>query len=105
MNRQIKNFVLTCDLCQRVKRPNCKMEGEFRLVESSEPGDLVCVDFFGPLPRSTGGLQFIFVVMDVFSKYIKLYPIKKENTKIVLKKLFDLYCRFEGERFSLVVYS
>lgn len=86
MRADIKMFVLSCDLCQRVKSSNIKMEGAFNLVDSTEPEDLVCVDFYGPLPRSTGELQYIFVVMDAFSKYIKLYPIKKESTFIVLKK-------------------
>lgn len=91
MGKQIKNFVLTCDLCQRVKSLNIKMEGQYKLVESEKPGDLVCVDFYGPLPRSIGGLQYIFIIMDVFTKYVKLYPIKKETTAIVLKKLVELY--------------
>ncbi|XP_043471737.1 uncharacterized protein LOC122504619 [Leptopilina heterotoma] len=91
MGKQVKNQVLSCDLCQRVKCLNKKMEGEYRLVQSTEPGDLVSVDFFGPLPRSIGGLQYIFVVLDVFSKYVKLYPIKKETTEIVLKKLRESY--------------
>lgn len=53
---------------------------------------MVCVDFYGSLPRSTEGLEYIFLVLDVFSKYVKLLPIKKENTDIILKKVFDLYC-------------
>ena len=97
MNRDIKQFVLACDLCQRVKSINFNMKRSFKLVRSSEPGDLVCVDFNGPLPRSVGGAQYIFVVLDVFSKYVKLYPIKKETTECVLKKLFDSYIPLMGE--------
>lgn len=91
MNRDIKKFVISCDLCQRVKIKNQNMEGAFRIVQSSEPGDLVSVDFFGPLPRSIGGMEYIFVVLDVFSKYVRLYPIKRETTDTVLRKLIDSY--------------
>lgn len=55
MGRDIKRFVLTCDLCQRVIDVNIKMEGPYQLVRAEKPGDLVCVDFFGPLPRFIGG--------------------------------------------------
>lgn len=91
MNREIKNFVLRCDLCQRVKYNNFKMEGTFNMVKSDAPGDLICVDFYGPLPRSIGGLEYVFVVMDMFSKYVKLYPIKRENCETILRKIFESY--------------
>lgn len=91
MHRDIKKFVLSCDLCQRVKISNKNTEGTYRMVQSAGPGDLVSVDFFGPLPRSTGGMEYIFVVLDVFSKYVRLYPIKRETTDTVLRKLIGSY--------------
>ena len=91
MNREVKRFVLSCDLCQRVKSSNAKVEGEFRLVQADKPGDLVTVDFYGPLPCSVGGVEHIFVLFDAFSKYVKSYPIKKATTQIALKKLFEFY--------------
>ena len=97
MNRDIKQFVLSCDLCQRVKNPNIQMECQYNFVNSQEPNDLIAVDFYGPLPRSSGGVEYIFVVLDVFTKYVKLYPIKRATTEIVLKKLFDLYMAEMGK--------
>ena len=91
MNKEIKMYVLSCDLCQRVKSPNTKMECPYNLIRSREPGDLVTVDFYGPLPRSCGVVEYIFVVLDAFSKYAKLYPIKKANTETVLRKMFNFY--------------
>lgn len=91
MSRYVKQFVMQCDLCQRVKYSNLKIECQFRLVESNEPSDLMCVDFYGPLPRSTAGVEYIFVILDAFLKYVKLYPLKKADTKTVLRKLVELY--------------
>ena len=61
------------------------------MVYSECPGDLVTVDFYGPLPRSIGGVEYIFVVLDTFSKYVKLYSIKKATTVTSLRKLIDFY--------------
>lgn len=91
MNRDIKKFVKECDMCQRVKSNNVKMEGTYNMVKSNEPGDLVCVDFYGPLPRSVGGLEYVFVAMDMFSKYVKLYPIKQKICDTILRKMFLSY--------------
>ena len=91
MSSMIKKFVVTCDLCQGVKAVNYKAEVEYQLVESSEPGDLATVDFYASLPRSLGGIEYIFVMLDTCSKYVKLYAIKKETTRTALSVLFDKY--------------
>lgn len=91
MNMEIKKFLISCDLCQRVKVRNTNMTSPYHMVCSERPGDLVSVDFFGPLPKSCGGMEYIFVVLDVFSKYVRLYPIKRETTDVILRKLLDSY--------------
>lgn len=91
MRRDVKSFTRSCDTCQRTKHLNYKMEGDLQFITSSEPNDLVAVDFYGPLPASVAGVTYIFVVQDVFSKLVTLYPIRRANTKICLSKLKDRY--------------
>ena len=60
MNKQIKQCILTCDLCQRVKHLPIVMEGEYELVEAQGPGDLTIVDFLRTPPsRSRGSAVFV----------------------------------------------
>lgn len=40
------------------------MEGEFNFIKADTPNELVTVDFYGPLPRSIGGAEYIFVKLD-----------------------------------------
>lgn len=91
MSREVKYLIKTCDLCQRVKCINYSMQGEYEMVQAREPGDLVAVDFYGPLPRSAAGVQYIFVILDVFSKLVKLYPMKRANTNVALQRIFKDY--------------
>ena len=51
MRRDVKKFTKSCDLCQRCKFLNYKMEGSYQFLKASKPNELVSVDFFGPLPR------------------------------------------------------
>ena len=83
--------MLICDTCQRVKHLSITMEGEYKLVSSEGPRDLICVDFLGPLPRGRGGVEYIFVVLDAFTKLGRLYPLKKTTTVMSLKRLFEDY--------------
>lgn len=87
MRRDIKDFSRKCDLCQRTKGLNYRMEGGYQFVASNCPNDVVSADFYGPLPTSPAGVRYLFVIQDWFSKYFILYPIKAANTKTCLDKL------------------
>lgn len=95
MRRDVKNIIRSCDLCQRVKYGTRRMEGVFHMVEASRPNELLAVDFYGPMPKSRGGVQYLFVCLDVFSKYVTLYAIKHATAEICVNKL-------KNEQFSKV---
>ena len=97
MAREVKRFVLTCDLwCQRVKHLSIAMEGPYQLVNSEALCDLVTVDFYGPLPRGRGGVEYLFVVLDAFSKLVRIYAIRKTTTAAALKKCWANIYRTAG---------
>lgn len=54
---------------------------------SKDVGDLVAVDFFGPLPVSVWGATWIFVVMDIFSKYTRLFALRWAAARAAAIKL------------------
>ena len=59
------------------------MEGGYQFLKAEKPNELISVDFFGPLPASTAGTKYLFVVQDIFSKLVTLYPIKRATTEFV----------------------
>lgn len=97
MRRDIKKFSRSCDVCQKTKHLNYKMEGVHEFIHATKPNELVSVDFYGPLPRSNAGVQYIFVLQDVFSKLVTLYAIRRATTQICLKKLKEHYFKEIGK--------
>lgn len=91
--RDIRKRIKTCDICQRTKHLNIAMEEAYQAIIPENPNELIAVVFYGPLPVSRSGTKYIFVIKDVFSKLITLYPIKAANTKTCLKKLINNYFR------------
>ena len=57
----------------------------------TKPGDLCAIDLYGGLPTSRSGVKYILVCYDVFSKHVKLYPLKGATTKACLNKLINKY--------------
>ena len=49
--------------------------------------DLVAVDLYGPLPKGRGGVMYVFVVLDTFSKFVKLYSVKRASSRVLSEKI------------------
>lgn len=90
----IKAVTRKCDLCQRTKYLNKRSEGERNPVLTKDVGELVTVDFYGPLPKGHGAAQYIFVVIDSFSKFVKLYPLRSAKATIAARRLTEDYGQY-----------
>jgi len=97
MERRIRKRLQACDTCQKAKCLNRSMEGEMKNVVANEPGEMISVDLMGPLPTGKGGVTMIFGVLDVFSKYIRLYAIKKATAEILCGKIINNYIEKHGK--------
>jgi len=91
MYRTVKRIVKTCDLCQRTKINNITARGPTLSLLPEKPLEMVSADLMGPLPRGQGGCKYILAILDLFSKYIKLYPLKKAITDTIIKRIVGEY--------------
>lgn len=89
--RKVRRFVASCVICQKVKHPNRSYDTQIRSHLPREPGDLLAVDLYGNLPGARGGLRYVLVCLDVFSRHVKLYPLRAATTKACLNKLTGHY--------------
>lgn len=87
----IGQAVSVCDSCQRNKYSNRGSAAPMQNIIPEKPGDLLSIDFYGPLPVARGGVKYILVTIDAFSKYVVLYAIKKANSATVINKIFGNY--------------
>jgi hypothetical protein len=51
--------------------------------------DIVCA-----LPRAPGGLRFLFVTIDTFTKWMKVMPIVNITQEVMLKFMQSIIFRF-----------
>lgn len=90
MRRQIRQITSSCELCQKSKISN-HCHGKMQNVMATDPNDIVCLDLMGPLPTSRGGATQLLVVVDAFSKLVRLFPLKRATRGSILKCLTDKY--------------
>lgn len=87
MMREIRQYVRSCHVCQITKQKPCKFVGPLQAIIPSKPGDLVATDVLGPLIRSMYGYTCILVVVDVFSKFTKLYGLRRATSTTYINKI------------------
>lgn len=91
MGRYVRMMLRSCDLCQRVKHPNRSYEGPMANIIPIGPKDLYAVDIYGALPKGRKGNKYIFVIIDVFTKFVQVYPLTKPTSRNCLRVLFNAY--------------
>ena len=91
LHRKIKFLLRACDKCQRNKPATQSSLGVYQPILTSKPLDAAFVDFYGPLPASTFGYRYVLVILDGFTKYVKIYPLRKQTTRAAMIKIFTDY--------------
>jgi len=85
--RIARDVVTSCDVCQATKFYTRPYQGVQYFELPDMPGDILSLDIYGPLPRSMQGDKFVLVAMDLFSKYMKLYPMSNMKLDRIMEQL------------------
>ena len=91
LGRKIRKFIAMCDTCQQVKYSNKSYTTQERSYLPARPGEVCALELFGALPVARGGVRYILVCYDMFSKHVKLYTIKAATTRSRLNKSVNHY--------------
>lgn len=96
MTTDIENYVSKCETCKAVKAPNAQQRapmGKPRIV--NKPFRMISIDFQGPLPRSKSGNKWLLVVVDQFTKFVLLNPLREATAKATITFLTNqVFMRF-----------
>lgn len=78
--KEVKEFVSRCQACKETKAPNYTtrpLMGKQYVVE--RPWQRIYTDLMGPYPRSKKGNTHLLIVLDQFTKFVLLHPIRTAN--------------------------
>lgn len=88
MARHTKEFVRTCDICQKIKHRRHAPLGLVRAIPiPGKPFDVVSMDFIMDLPVSNE-FTAILVIVDKLTKYGIFIPTKKQVNEVETAQLF-----------------
>lgn len=88
MYRSIASILANCQTCKAYKIANCTPRGLRLYPRSVEaPLDLLSIDLIGPLPNAYYGYRYILTMVDVFTKFVWLVPLKNICAKNISKAI------------------
>ncbi|KAJ9512039.1 hypothetical protein QJQ45_004614 [Haematococcus lacustris] len=89
MEQTVREYVRTCDQCQRNKATNQVPPGLLQpLPIPNRNWQQVSMDFIGPLPPTSHGYDMVVTVVDKLSKMLHLIPTTATATAPDIAKLF-----------------
>lgn len=86
MATRVRDFIRKCDTCKETKAPNVILRppmGQQILVGA--PWQRFYVDLLGPYPRSRSGNAWLLLVLDQFSKFFFLKPLRNATSPLIVK--------------------
>lgn len=97
MRAKVDSFVKNCIKCIIYSAPNRTSERTlYSIPKKPLPFDTIHIDHFGPLPSVISKQKHILVIIDAFTKFVRVYPATSTSTKEVcrtLEKYFEFYSR------------
>lgn len=87
MKRKVHEHISNCLKCIAHSGKSGKQEGMLiPIPKGGEPFNTLHVDHFGPLEKTQFQYKYVFVVIDAFTKFVKLYPCtstKRDRKSVV----------------------
>uniref|UniRef100_A0A1Y1L0V4 RNA-directed DNA polymerase n=1 Tax=Photinus pyralis TaxID=7054 RepID=A0A1Y1L0V4_PHOPY len=104
MHADVTRYINHCKVCAENKHDN-KPPAGFMTSRSTikRPWELIAADIVGPLPKSTEGYMYILVVVDYFSKFPLIFPLRKATANSISKLIEDNVFLLFGVPSSIIV--
>ena len=86
---EVRQAQRRCEACARYKKPQNPRQGQLQPMVVGEPWERIGIDITGPHLTSARGNSYILTVIDHFSKWVELFPIRNQEASTVAKILVD----------------
>lgn len=88
MRKDIDHFVHHVCRCLKQKQPSRHTVAPLQPIVTTAPFQMVSIDFVH-LEQSSGGYQYILVVVDHFTKYAQAYPTRNKSGVTAADRIFN----------------
>ena len=95
MDEQITSIIRSCKKCQMYK-PNHTKKQAYGKLNADYIFETISIDIMGPFKRTPEGFTYLLGIIDNYSKYIMLCPLKNLTSNTVIKCLENKWINLFG---------
>jgi hypothetical protein len=99
MSRDMRTFVLTCEVCSKHKKPTRNARCHMIPYHAGTPMERVHLDFMGPLPKTRKSNEYVLMMVDQFTQWTECIPLPSQTAEIIAQSTNVLVILF---RFSQI---
>lgn len=97
MSRFVKKYVQACMECAYAKNNTTTKEGHLNPIPKLEiPFHTLHIDHLGPFVRSKRGNCYILVIVDAFTKFVWVRPVRNTKSQTSICTLEDIFYTFRN---------
>jgi hypothetical protein len=92
MRRFINKYVSNCLNCIYFKIPHGKKPGFLHPIKKiPKPFHTIHLDHLGPFIKTKSGKTHLLVIIDAFTKFLLIYPVKNTSARWVIRSLKNMF--------------
>lgn len=97
ISADVRKIVLACQACASRKQGGRTKQREKFSISASKPFEKIMIDIAGPLaPASRYGHVYILCIVDVFSRFPMIIPLKNIMSKTIVKNILHKWISIFG---------
>jgi len=101
MELEVRLTINSCKWCQQRKCVNVGQQPERQTTIVGFPFAKIALDITGPLPPSRNGYRYILGIIDYFSKFPMLVPLRTTDAKTVASAVYRRWISVFGAPYSI----
>ena len=94
MAQAVANYVASCDKCQKIKDKLKHLHGPQYTISSNRMMEELAVDTIGPLPEDVDGNKYVLVLVDAFSRWTELIPLRTATASEAAEAILGYVTRY-----------
>ena len=87
LRKDVELFVKSCSECN--KKANVKAKAALDQFHAGSPLERVHIDIIGPFTPSSKGNQYVLMIVDQFTKWLKCFPLQHQSAEEVARCVVD----------------
>lgn len=94
VTEDIKRYIGECQECQRINPGRERRQGLLKPYVVTRRGQLVAMDYFGPLPSTRNRKVYVLVIVDHLTKFIVATATTTNTAEETVRAMHSAFCQF-----------